>query len=84
MLIGSIRQGKPINHAATMVDSTYMVVMGQIATYTGKPVTWEQTLAADFEFEPKISDVRLDMQPPTEPDDQGNYPLPLPGLTRYL
>ncbi|KKM16096.1 hypothetical protein LCGC14_1689350 [marine sediment metagenome] len=29
-------------------------------------------------------DVILDMDPPTEPDESGNYPLPLPGFTNYL
>ncbi len=83
-LIGSIRSGKPINDGQTMIDSTYMGIMGQIACYTGKPVTWEQMTAADFEFEPKIADVRLDMDAPTKPDAAGNYPLPVPGVTKYF
>jgi predicted dehydrogenase len=84
ILIGSIRAGKPVNHGGTMIDSTYMAIMGQIATYTGKPVTWEQMMKADFEFTPKLADVRLDMPPPTKPDAQGNYPLPVPGKTNYF
>ncbi|MCZ7638737.1 MAG: hypothetical protein M5U12_23380 [Verrucomicrobia bacterium] len=67
-----------------MIDSTYMAIMGQIATYTGKPVTWEEMMAATFEFEPKIADVRLDMPSPIHPDAQGNYPLPVPGQTNYF
>ncbi len=84
ILIGSIRAGQPVNHGDTMIDSTYTAVMGQIACYTGKPVTWEQMMAADFEFEPKIADVRLDMEASTKPDATGNYPLPVPGLTDYF
>jgi hypothetical protein len=41
-------------------------------------------MAADFEFEPKLADVTLDMEPPTKPDASGNYPLPVPGFTKYL
>ena len=84
ILIGSLRDGKPVNHAETMVDSTYMAVMGQIACYTGKPVSWEQMTASDFEFEPKIADVTPEMDPPTLPDENGNYPLPIPGFTQLL
>jgi predicted dehydrogenase len=84
ILIGSIRDGKPVNHGDTMIDSTYIAVMGQIACYTGKPVTWEQVIGADFEFEPKLADVTLDMEPPIQPDAAGNYPLPIPGFTKYL
>jgi predicted dehydrogenase len=86
-LIGSIRSGKPINDGDTMIDSTYMAIMGQIACYSGKPVTWEQMLKADFEFEPKLADVRLDMPPPIQPDQpgpDGNYPLPKPGFEKYF
>jgi hypothetical protein len=61
-----------------------MAIMGQLACYTGKPVTWEQIQAADFEFEPALADVRLDMQPPIEPDQTGNYPLPRPGFANFL
>jgi len=84
ILIGSIRAGKPVNHQDTMVDSTYMAIMGQIAVYTGKPVSWEQMMAADFEFEPKVEEATLEMKPPTVPDKTGNYSLPLPGVTKLL
>ena len=26
----------------------------------------------------------MDMEPPTKPDATGNYPLPLPGITKLL
>ncbi len=84
ILIGSIRDGKPVNHRDTMIDSTYTAIMGQLACYSGKPVTWEQVTAADFEFEPKVADARLDMPAPTKPDATGNYPLPKPGFTKYF
>lgn len=84
ILIGSIHEGKPVNHGDTMIDSTYMGIMGQIACYTGKPVRWEEVLGANFEFEPKLADVRLDMEAPVKPDSSGKYPLPVPGLTSYL
>lgn len=84
ILIGSIRAGVPVNHGDTMIDSTTTAIMGQIACYTGKPVRWEQVQAADFEFEPKLAEVRLDQEPSIKPDATGNYPLPVPGLTDYL
>mgnify|MGYP005842318585 FL=1 len=84
ILIGSIRAGAPVNHGDTMIDSTVTAIMGQIACYTGKPVRWEQVQAADFEFEPKLAEVRLDQEPSIKPDATGNYPLPVPGLTDYL
>jgi len=84
ILIGSIRDGQPVNHGDTMIDSTYTAIMGQIACYTGKVVTWDQMKAADFEFEPKVEEVTLDMEPPIRPDATGNYPLPVPGFIDYF
>ncbi len=84
ILIGAIREGRPVNHRATMIDSTYMAIMGQIACYSGKPVKWEQMQGADFTFGPAVDDVRLDMQAPVQPDASGNYPLPKPGFVEYF
>jgi predicted dehydrogenase len=84
ILIGALRDGRVVNHGDTMIDSTYVAIMGQLACYCGKPVTWDQMMAADFEFEPKLADVRLDMESPIKPDASGNYPLPVPGVTKYF
>ncbi len=84
ILIGALREGRVVNHSDTMIDSTYVAIMGQLACYCGKPVTWDQMLGADFEFEPKLADVRLDMDAPAKPDASGNYPLPVPGVTKYF
>jgi len=61
-----------------------MAIMGQVACYNGKPVTWEQITQSEFEFEPKLAEVRLDGEAPTQPDAQGNYPLPIPGFSDFL
>ncbi len=84
ILIGAIRSGQPVNHRETMIDSTYMAVMGQIACYSGKPVTWEQVTGSEFEFGPSPGDVTLDTPPPVEPNPDGNYPLPRPGFEKYF
>ena len=84
ILINSLRNDSPVNHEATMIDSTYMAIMGQVASYTGKQVTWGQIISADFEFEPKLAETCIDMPAPTEPDPKGNYPLPIPGFTEFM
>src|SRR5262249_46727177 len=43
-LINSIRSAKPINELKNVAESTLTAIMGRMATYTGKPVTWEQAL----------------------------------------
>ena len=41
-LFASIRKGQPINNGEYMSKSTLLAIMGRMATYTGKQVTWEQ------------------------------------------
>ncbi len=84
ILIGAIREGRLVNHGDTMVDSTYMAIMGQVACYTGQVVTWDQITRSQFEFEPQLAHVRLTGEAPLHPDAQGNYPLLIPGMSRLL
>ena len=43
-LIASIRSGKPYNELKHVAESTLTAIMGRMASYTGKPVKWEQAL----------------------------------------
>ena len=67
-----------------MSNSTMVGVLGQLACYSGKPVNWKDVWASDFSFGPPPDKVSLDMAPPTKPDKTGNYPLPMPGVTKLL
>jgi len=53
-LVTGIRTGKPVNDAEAQVNSTLMTIMGRIAAYTGKDVTWEEMLNSDIYLGPKI------------------------------
>jgi len=41
-LFKSIRSGQPINNGEYMTKSTMLAIMGRMATYTGKTITWDQ------------------------------------------
>jgi predicted dehydrogenase len=83
VLFSAIRSGKPVNWGDCMARSTLVAVMGQLACYSGKELTWDQVSKSHFVFTPKEEDVRLDMEPPVKPDEKGNYPVPMPGITEY-
>ena len=82
-LLTAIRSGNPINCGDYMARSTLVTVMGQLACYSGKEMTWEQMSKSNFVFTPTVDEVRLDMEPPVKPDAQGWYPVPMPGLTEF-
>jgi len=82
-LFSAVRSGNPVNCVDYVARSTLIGVLGQLACYSGKELTWDRVSQSDFIFTPKPEQVRLDMEPPVKPDRQGNYRVPLPGITEY-
>lgn len=83
-LIEAVRSGQPINSGYHMVNSTLSTVMGQIACYQGTAVKWEETAKSNLQFGPSPDESSFETPPPSKPDATGNYPLPVPGLTRLI
>jgi predicted dehydrogenase len=52
-LFASIRKGEPINNGVYMAHSTLMAIMGRMAAYTGKAITWEQALNSQERLGPE-------------------------------
>lgn len=52
-LVSAIRGGAPINEAEACAQSTLMGVMGRIAAYTGREVTWEEMMGSDLRLGPE-------------------------------
>jgi len=74
-LFASIRSGKPINDGIWMAHSTLMAIMGRMAAYTGKEITWEQAMNSQLKLVP--DDLTWDMDFPIRPMAQ-------PGRTEFV
>jgi predicted dehydrogenase len=72
-LIASIRSGKPINNGNYMTKSTLMAIMGRMATYTGKTITWEMALNSKENLRPP----KYEFGPLPVP------PVAKPGITKF-
>ena len=59
--------------------STLMGVMGRMATYTGQVITWEQVMASQESLAP--DNLTWNTEPPVKPDEEGWYPVAVPGTT---
>jgi predicted dehydrogenase len=70
-LFMSIRGGKPINNGTYMCRSTMLAVMGRMAAYTGKTVTWEQAWEG-----------KENLMPPALKGEYTPHPVAKPGLTK--
>jgi myo-inositol 2-dehydrogenase/D-chiro-inositol 1-dehydrogenase len=74
-LIDSLRKGKPINELQGVAESTLTAIMGRMAAYTGKLVTWDQALnSKEDTFPTKLS---WDMTLPVPP-------VAVPGVTKLV
>ena len=62
--------------------ATLTAIMGRMATYSGDTITWEQALNSDMQLVP--DDLNWDSKAPTLPDAEGNYPIPVPGVTKFV
>jgi len=71
-LFASIRSGKPINDGAWMAQSTLVAIMGRMAAYTGKEITWEMITNSQEKLVP--DNLTWDMKLPITP-------MPVPGKT---
>ena len=78
-LFQSIRSGGVINNAEYAAKSTLSAIMGRMATYTGKEITWEQALNAKQVLVP--DNLNWNSIPPVLPDSNGRYSIPKPGIT---
>ena len=83
-LFNGIRTGKPVNNGEYMARSTQIGIMGQLSSYTGKQVTWDEFEKSGFFYPPLPEDVNMDMEPPVKPGPDGIYPVFTPGVTKLL
>ncbi len=80
-LVKSIRNGQPLINDY-MTRSTMIAVLGQMACYSGKQITWDEAFNSDFTFGP--AEGSFDTKPPKTPDEEGNYPVAVPGKTKVI
>lgn len=62
--------------------SSMTAVLGRMATYSGKVVTWDEAVKTELRQAPKR--LALDADPPTKADKNGNYAIAMPGITTVV
>ena len=73
-MMAGIRAGKPLNNGEYMAKSTLLAIMGRMATYTGRQITWEQALNS-----------KEDLTPPKYAwGDAPEAPIAVPGVTKLI
>ena len=81
-LFKSIREGNVISDAENGAKSTLSAIMGRMATYTGKKITWDEIMNSKESLVP--DNLSWNSTPPILPDEDGNYDVPVPGKTKFI
>ena len=82
-LFDAIRNNKPWNEIQYAVDATAVAILGRTACETGQRVTMEQMWTSTKELAPNIDALRIDSESPAERDENGNYWIGTPGVTKF-
>lgn len=81
-LFSAIRNGDLIDDTDFGAKSTLAGIMGRMATYTGKTVSWDFAINSQKVLVP--DNITWGTEPPVLPDENGNYPVPTPGVTELI
>jgi len=82
VLFDAIRNDKPHNEAVYGATSTMTAIMGRMATYSGRDISWDEALNSKLALVPTKYD--WDGSPPSLPDKDLRYKIPMPGSTQAL
>lgn len=80
LFFDAIINDKPYNEGHRAAEAQFASLLSRSAIYSGQIVTWDQIVNSEVvAFPDGIDDITWDSKPPLLPDDQGNYPFPIPG-----
>jgi hypothetical protein len=80
-LIAAIREDKPYNEVERGVKASLVTSMGRMAAHTGQVITYDDMLNCEHEFAPDVDQLTMNSPAPLQADNNGKYPVPLPGIT---
>jgi predicted dehydrogenase len=78
----AIRSGTPYSEAVNGALSTLTSILGRMATYSGKVVTWEDALNSNISLAP--ADYSFNATPPVVPGPDGYYKIAVPGQSQVV
>ncbi len=82
-LFAAIAKGEyKFANAENGAKSTMTAIMGRMCTYSGQVLEWDKLLNSGISIMPDKYD--WNAEPPVMPDDDGRYPVAVPGKTKYF
>jgi myo-inositol 2-dehydrogenase/D-chiro-inositol 1-dehydrogenase len=82
VFFNAIANGPYVNNTEYGAKSTLTTIIGRMATHSGQDIRLEEALASDLSLAPEK--LTWDAKLPDMPDANGNYEIPVPGVTRVI
>ncbi len=82
--IYSIRNDRRHNELKRAIYSDLTTLMGRAACHTGQTVTWGQMMKSRFQFCDYLDDLSYDSPAPVKADENGQFPVPIPGQWKEI
>ena len=82
VLFDAIRNGKDHFEAVNGALSTMTAILGRYCTYSGQVISMKDALERGKDIMPE--EYAWEAQPPVVPDENGRYPVAIPGVTEVL
>lgn len=76
----AIREDLEYNEAERGANATMTAILGRMSNYSGQAVTWEDAMASNQTLVPDGL-VDFNSEAPVQPDENGRYPVAVPGVT---
>ncbi|MFV2067706.1 MAG: Gfo/Idh/MocA family protein [Pirellulales bacterium] len=83
-LFAAIRQDQPYNETDRCAKAAMTGILGRMAAESGKKISWDEAMTSTLELAPGLDKMTWDSPAPVTPDEQGNYPIAIPGLTKVV
>jgi predicted dehydrogenase len=81
-LFAALLKGDTYNEGDYGAAAAMTAVLGRMACYSGKVVTWEEAINSNLDLSPPA--YTWDAEPQPKPGPDGLYPCALPGVTRAV
>ncbi len=83
-LFAALAAGEIPNEGEYGAKSTMTAIMGRMCTYSGQKITWDEAINSELLLADTDSLTSFDSKAPVQPDADGRYPVPVPGVTEAL
>ncbi|MDO4575950.1 MAG: Gfo/Idh/MocA family oxidoreductase [Planctomycetia bacterium] len=85
-LVAAIRGNLKFHEGWAGATASLIGIMGRMATYSGREITWEEAMnkGKTYMIYENHDALTLQSNPPVLPDENGLYPLPVPGVSEEV